>query len=83
MLRKLILFGAGYVLGARAGRARYEQIAAVAQAAARRLDDYAASNGISARGSLTSSRIGSSRGGRSGSLTSSRIGASRSGRNSY
>lgn len=83
MLRRLILFGAGYVLGARAGRARYNQIAAMAQAAARRLDDYAASNGMPVRGSVTSSRIGASRTGRPGSLTSSRIGASRSGRSSF
>jgi hypothetical protein len=83
MLRKLILFGAGYVLGARAGRARYNQIATMAQAAARRLDDYAASNGMPVRSSLTSSRPGSSRSGRSGSLTSSRIGASRSGRTNF
>jgi hypothetical protein len=82
MLRKLILFGAGYVLGARAGRARYNQIAAMAQTAARRLDDYAASNGMPSRG-LTGSRIGASRSGRAGSLTSSRIGASRSGRSSF
>jgi hypothetical protein len=79
MLRKLILFGAGYVLGARAGRARYNQIASIAQSAARRLDDYAVSNGISTRSSLTSSRIGAARSGRSGSLSRSRIGAPRSG----
>lgn len=39
-LRSLALFGAGYVLGTRAGRERYGQIVAAAQGAGKRLDDY-------------------------------------------
>ncbi len=44
MLSKLLVFGAGYVLGTKAGRERYNQIAAMAQAAAKRLDEYGALN---------------------------------------
>jgi hypothetical protein len=40
MLSKLIIFGAGYVLGSKAGRERYNQIMSFAQEAARRLDEY-------------------------------------------
>jgi hypothetical protein len=36
-LRSLVVFGAGYVLGTRAGRERYAQIAAAAGKAAERL----------------------------------------------
>lgn len=39
-LRSLALFGAGYVLGTRAGRERYGQIVAAAQGAGQRLGDY-------------------------------------------
>jgi hypothetical protein len=39
MLSKLIIFGAGYVLGSKAGRERYNQIVAFTQKAARRLDE--------------------------------------------
>jgi len=35
----LIVFGAGYVLGSKAGRERYNQIVEIAQEAARRLDE--------------------------------------------
>jgi hypothetical protein len=34
------MFGAGYVLGAKAGRERYQQIVAAAQTAAQRLEKY-------------------------------------------
>jgi hypothetical protein len=37
---RLALLGVGYVLGARAGRGRYEQIATVASRVATRLDEY-------------------------------------------
>ena len=40
MLSKLVIFGAGYVLGSKAGRERYDQIMAFAQRAARQLDEY-------------------------------------------
>jgi hypothetical protein len=39
-VRSLAFFGAGYVLGTRAGRERYKQIVAAAQTASKRLDDY-------------------------------------------
>lgn len=64
MLSKLIVFGAGYVLGTKAGRERYNQIAAIAREAARRLDGYAARDAVAARSSWSSSRtVGSSRSG--------------------
>jgi predicted flap endonuclease-1-like 5' DNA nuclease len=63
MFSKLLVFGAGYVLGTKAGRARYNQIAAIAQAAARQLDGYAARNAVSARDSWSASRTGASRSG--------------------
>jgi hypothetical protein len=34
------VFAAGYLLGTRAGRERYEQIVAVAEGASRRLEDF-------------------------------------------
>jgi hypothetical protein len=39
-LRSLAVFGAGYVLGTRAGRERYGQIIAAARSATKRLEDY-------------------------------------------
>jgi hypothetical protein len=57
MLSKLIVFGAGYVLGSKAGRERYNQIARMAQEMARRLDDYGANN-RSAGSSRRRSRAG-------------------------
>ena len=42
MLSTLIVFGAGYVLGSKAGRERYNQIVALVQEAASRLDQYGA-----------------------------------------
>ena len=53
MLFKLVVFGAGYVLGSKAGRERYNQISAIAQKAARQLDNrgvriqYAGGNSLS------------------------------------
>lgn len=41
-LRSLAVFGAGYVLGTRAGRERYGQIIAAAQNASKRLEHYGA-----------------------------------------
>lgn len=58
MLSKLIVFGAGYVLGTKAGRERYNQIAALAQEAARRLDGYGDRNRVSAGTSWRSPRAG-------------------------
>ncbi len=37
---RIAMFGAGYVLGAKAGRERYQQIVAAAQTAAQRLEKY-------------------------------------------
>lgn len=48
ILTKLAAFGAGYVLGTRAGRDRYEQIRSVAKQAAERLEIYG-SDGTLAR----------------------------------
>jgi hypothetical protein len=39
-LRTIAIFGAGYLLGTRAGRERYGQIVAAAQGASKRLEDY-------------------------------------------
>jgi hypothetical protein len=39
-LTTLVMFGAGYVLGTRAGRERYAQIVAAADNASRRLEAY-------------------------------------------
>jgi len=38
-LRSLAVFGAGYVLGAKAGRERYAQIVEAVQTASQRLDE--------------------------------------------
>ena len=38
----LLMFGAGYVLGARAGDERYAQIIAVAARTSKRLEEYSA-----------------------------------------
>lgn len=46
MLTKLGAFGIGYVLGARAGKERYEQIREWAEQAARRLETYGASGSM-------------------------------------
>jgi hypothetical protein len=39
-LTTLVMFGAGYVLGTRAGRERYAQIVAAADNASKRLEAY-------------------------------------------
>lgn len=49
MIGKLGLVGLGYVLGARAGRHRYEQIRVVATQAARRLEKYGAGGTLASR----------------------------------
>ena len=49
MLTKLGAFGVGYVLGARAGKERYEQIRVWAGQAARRLESYGSSGSLAAR----------------------------------
>jgi hypothetical protein len=59
MLSKLIVFGAGYVLGAKAGRDRYNQIVAIAQEAARRLEGYGGDSRLRAGGRWASSRANS------------------------
>ena len=56
MLTKLIVFGAGYVLGSKAGRERYNQIAAIAYKAARQLEGNSARNQFSATNSWSSFR---------------------------
>lgn len=61
MLSTLIVFGAGYVLGSKAGRERYNQIVQIAQEAARRLDEYGAHSRLPTerpRGSLAGRRSG-------------------------
>lgn len=44
----LTLFGVGYVLGSKAGRERYEQIRALARAAADRFEDPSTQSRLSA-----------------------------------
>jgi hypothetical protein len=56
MLLKLVVFGAGYVLGSKAGRERYNQIAAIAQRAARQLDSRGLRNQYAGGNSLSSFR---------------------------
>lgn len=41
-MQKLAIFAAGYVLGTRAGRERYDEIRQMAQRLAQRVDDTAA-----------------------------------------
>ena len=41
-LTTLAMFGAGYVLGTKAGRERYAQIVAMAERTSKRLEDYSA-----------------------------------------
>jgi hypothetical protein len=56
MLFKLVVFGAGYVLGSKAGRERYNQISAIAQKAARQLDNRGVRNQYIGGNSLSSFR---------------------------
>jgi hypothetical protein len=44
-LSALLMFGAGYVLGTKAGRERYAQIVAVAEQVSKRLEEYSATAG--------------------------------------
>jgi len=44
----LTLFGAGYILGSKAGRQRYEQIRALARAATNKLGDPSTQSRVSA-----------------------------------
>jgi hypothetical protein len=41
-LTTLVVFGAGYVLGSRAGRERYAQFVTIAEGASKRLEEYSA-----------------------------------------
>ena len=41
-LTTLLMFGAGYVIGTRAGRERYAEIVTMAQRASKRLEEYSA-----------------------------------------
>ena len=41
-LTTVIVFGAGYVMGTKAGRERYAQIVELAEKASKRLEDYSA-----------------------------------------
>ena len=41
-LTTVVMFGAGYVMGTKAGRERYEQIVMVAENASKRLDQFSA-----------------------------------------
>lgn len=41
-LTTLVVFGAGYVMGTKAGQERYAQIVAVAEKASKRLEEYSA-----------------------------------------
>jgi hypothetical protein len=41
-LTTLLMFGAGYVMGTRAGHERYAQIVSVADKASKRLEEYGA-----------------------------------------
>ena len=47
MIGRIALIGVGYVLGARAGRERYDSIAKAAAALSARLDSYAEGRGVS------------------------------------
>lgn len=64
MLSTLIVFGAGNVLGSKAGRERYNQIVEIAQEAARRLDEYGAHSRFPAERSRGSSLAGRRSGGK-------------------
>ena len=63
MLSKLFVFGAGYVLGTKAGRERYNQIAALAQEAAKRLDGLGTRDQFSSGSSWSSTRMDARRSG--------------------
>lgn len=48
-LTTLVMFGAGYVMGTKAGRERYAQIVTVAEKASKRLDEFSARTQADAR----------------------------------
>ena len=48
-LTTLVMFGAGYVMGTKAGRERYAQIVTVAETASKRLDEFSARTQADAR----------------------------------
>jgi hypothetical protein len=48
-LTTLGAIGIGYVLGARAGKDRYEQIRVLAQSAAQRMESYGANGSLASR----------------------------------
>ena len=48
-LTTVVMFGAGYVMGTKAGRERYEQIVTVAENASKRLDEFSARTQADAR----------------------------------
>lgn len=50
-LATIVMFGAGYVLGTKAGRDRYAQIVKVAQKTSERLDEFSARHDTYARDS--------------------------------
>lgn len=48
-LTTVVVFGAGYVMGTKAGRERYAQIVAMAETASKRLDEFSARTHADAR----------------------------------
>ena len=48
-LTTVVVFGAGYVMGTKAGRERYAQIVTVAEKASKRLDEFSARTQADAR----------------------------------
>jgi hypothetical protein len=58
-LRTIAVFGAGYVLGSRAGRERYTQIVEVAQRLAQRLEERRSTLSAQSGGSAASHDPGS------------------------
>ena len=53
-LTTVVMFGAGYVMGTKAGRERYEQIVTVAENASKRLDQFSARTQADARSAAVS-----------------------------
>jgi hypothetical protein len=45
---RILIFGAGYVLGTKAGRERYEQLLQLARRATERLEEYNRNSGLDA-----------------------------------
>ena len=48
-LTTVVMFGAGYVMGTKAGRERYAQIVTVAEKASKRLEEFSARTQADAR----------------------------------